>query len=78
MDKNKKIELLTKYYTFSKKYMPLITLLLLVVMSFCKISTAITLGVYFGLLIAHLICVALLKKQLQKNVVDLIKENGGA
>lgn len=68
---------LNKYFTFSKKYYPFILLALVIILSLCNVSTIIVISLYFGLMVLHLILMAIIKKFLAKELQKTIIENYG-
>ena len=72
---NKTFELLGKYYTISKKYMPFIMLAVIFGISFIVKSFGVLLGIYFGISVLHLAVLVIIKKLLNKQLfADVTKE----
>lgn len=71
---NEKLTILTKYFNFSKKYMPLVALFVLLVCSLLKVAFQWTLIGYFVFLLIHTIVLASIKVAIQKDALKDLQQ----
>lgn len=67
---NKVFEILSKYYTFSKKFMPFVILAVMLGISFLVKSFGVVLGIYLGLSVFHLVALVIIKRLLTKQLLN--------
>lgn len=67
---NKVFEMLSKYYTFSKKFMPFVILAVMLGISFLVNSFGMVLGIYLGLSVLHLVALVVIKRLLTKQLLN--------
>lgn len=65
-------EKIQKYYTLSKKYAPLCLMIVFFGLLLARFDTAIVLGVYLGLMLLHLVVLALIKRYVKLHIAKCI------
>lgn len=65
-------EKIQKYYNLSKKYMPICLLIVFFGLVLAKLDTAIILGIYLGLMLLHLVVLALIKRYVKWHIAKCI------